>query len=120
MRRREKINFCFALSLSLGRYLKGIRVYKTKRKTGKLERIEKGSETTCIASGFFKKDSDISKFVGLNVYPTGGEDGGSKSPVGTLVSSFGKSGKVKVEFDSSIAHLLNAELELCFKKYTWA
>ena len=119
MRRREKINFCFALSLSLGRYLKGIRVYKTKRKTGKLERIEKGSETTCIASGFFKKDSDISKFVGLNVYPTGG-DGGSKTPVGTLVSSFGKSGKVKVEFDSSIAHLLNAELELCFKKYTWA
>ncbi len=95
-------------------YLKRIRVYKTKTKVGKLERIEKGSETMCIASGFFKKDSDISKFIGLKVRPTGGDGGGDLE--GTLVSSFGKSGKVKVAFNASIAHLLNAELELRFKK----
>ena len=38
--------------------------------------------------------------------------------VGKLVGTFGKSGKVKVEFDESIEHVAqNADLELRFKKY---
>jgi ribosomal 30S subunit maturation factor RimM len=48
------------------------------------------------------------------------EDSDKTSPpvVGKLVGTFGKSGKVKVEFDKSIEHIeQNADLELRFKKY---
>jgi ribosomal protein L35AE/L33A len=101
-------------------YLRQLRVFKTKSKRGKLERVEKGNPNMCIASGFFKKDSDISKFIGLSVHLVHQEDSDKTSPpvVGKLVGTFGKSGKVKVEFDKSIEHIeQNADLELRFKKY---
>ena len=98
-------------------YLKQIKVYKVKSKQGKVERVEKGNPNVCIASGFFKKDSDITRFLGLKVFPTQPTTtkAAARRPEGTLVSTFGKSGKVKVEFD--IPQPVNTGLELCFKKY---
>ncbi|QDZ25644.1 selenocysteine-specific elongation factor [Chloropicon primus] len=108
-------------------YLNRLRVFKVKNRAGKLERIEKGTEgKSCIVSGFFGRDSDISKFIGYKVFPAGGEGedddgetaGGLVAP-GTLVSAFGKSGKVKVQFDASVEDLLGADLRLQFKKYVY-
>lgn len=52
-----------------------------------LERYVDGH--SAVGKGLFKKETDISQFVGLRVRTEAGEEG-------TIQSSFGKSGKFKV------------------------
>ena len=109
-------------------WLRAIRIGKLKSRAGKVERIDKSDPAVCIVSGFFTKDSDISKFLGQEVYYAGplvselseggnGNGGSGGRMRGTLESSFGKSGKVKVRFEASAAHLLGGEVTIAFKKY---
>jgi hypothetical protein len=69
--------------------LRQYKIFKKKEKCGFVERIDKDG-TTAICVGLFKKDSDLSPFVGMQVR--------SNQTVGRLESSFGKGGKCKVSF----------------------
>ena len=50
-----------------------------------------GGGVTIIARSLFKKETDMSQFLGLRVHTRAGQ-------VGRIVSSFGKSGKFKAHF----------------------
>jgi hypothetical protein len=67
--------------------LQKLKIYKLKRREGVLERYVDGY--SAVGKGLFKKETDISQFVGLRVRTEAGEEG-------TIQSSFGKSGKFKV------------------------
>ncbi|KAK5643037.1 hypothetical protein RI129_009204 [Pyrocoelia pectoralis] len=69
------------------KYLSNLNVYKHKTKTGTVERL--ASDNTVIVKGLFKKETDLSYFMNLNVTLSTGE-------TGVIESSFGQSGKVKV------------------------
>ena len=64
-----------------------IKIYKEKSKRGVVERAS--SEYEVIGKGMFKKETNIQLFVGLRVQLTTGESG-------TIESSFGQSGKIKI------------------------
>jgi selenocysteine-specific elongation factor len=72
-------------------------IYKDKTKQGLCDRLEdpeSGSGSagiTIIGKSLFKKESDMSLFVGLRVHTRAGQ-------VGTIVASFGKGGKFKAHF----------------------
>ena len=96
-------------------FLSRLRVFKPKSRTGRLERIEKGSAGLVgIAAGFFGKDSDVTKFLGLRVVVAAAE---GEQVAGRVASTFGKSGKVKVDFESSAEGLVGRDLRLEYKKY---
>ena len=96
-------------------FLSRLRVFKPKSRTGRLERIEKGSAGLVgIAAGFFGKDSDVTKFLGLRVVVAAAE---GEQVAGKVASTFGKSGKVKVDFESSAEGLVGRDLRLEYKKY---
>lgn len=80
-----------ALAVNEQRLLK--QILKTKTKIGQIDR--KHNDGTFIVRGFVKKSkSDVSKYIGLNVTH-------SKSGIqGTVDSSFGKSGLLRVTFAS--------------------
>jgi hypothetical protein len=67
--------------------LQKLKIYKFKQREGGLERYVDGY--SAVGKGLFKKETDISQFVGLRVRTEAGEEG-------TIQSSFGKSGKFKV------------------------
>jgi selenocysteine-specific elongation factor len=75
-----------------------LRLFKRKEKVGAVDRIEEGDATctdagpvTLIGKNLFKKETDMSLFVGLQVHTRAGQ-------VGKIDSAFGKSGKFKVVF----------------------
>ena len=108
-----------------------LKVYKSKEKKGIIERVE-GDGETAIVKGMFKKETDISAFLGMFVKVGVGEDTysdggggcgssdvhGSGEGGGKIVSTFGKSGKVKVHFpDQQISKFGSSkEVTLVFKK----
>ena len=62
---------------------------QTKYRKGKVERIDNAGHA--IVKDMFKKDTDLSLFVGNEVLAP-------CSTTGKIVASFGKSGKVRVDF----------------------
>ena len=72
---------------------------------GTVERVERDGRTA-ICTGLFKKESDISIFLNMFVESSTGN--------GKLTSSFGKSGKCKVEFHNIINE--GETIRLRFKK----
>lgn len=69
--------------------LEKLQIYKMKKREGAIERIV--DSFSLIGRGLFKKETDISQFLGLQVSTATGE-------IGVIQSSFGKSGKFKVYF----------------------
>ena len=65
-----------------------LRIYKEKSKKGVVERAS--SEYEVIGKGMFKKESNIQLFAGLHVQLSTGE-------AGIIESSFGQSGKIKIQ-----------------------
>ena len=92
------------------RALARLKVYKTKAREGVVDRVEKDG-TTAVCKGLFKRETDLSPFVGMRVRTAGGNEG-------TIASSFGKSGKFKVEFRAPLAPG-DRTLTLEFKKYVF-
>ena len=89
-----------------------LRVYKSKAKHGTLERVEKDGQTA-ICKGLFKKETDLSPFVGMEVMGAGG------SKRGRIQGTFGKSGKFKVLFPEGAPDPAadGPRIELHFKRF---
>jgi len=88
--------------------IKSLRVYKMKSREGSIERVQ--DERTVIGKGMFKKESDLTAFVGMKVWT-------SNNDCGTIEGGFGKSGKYKVYFPNGITGEGDGKLTLRFKKY---
>jgi len=100
---------CSAIDPGPGK--QSLRVYKVKRREGVIERF--ADSHTVIGKGLFKKETDFTQFLGLTVRGPGGA-------VGTLQSSFGKSGKVKVVFKSELpTDMPEKSLVLEFKRFVF-
>lgn len=100
--------------------LRQLRVYKTKERTGVLDRVN--DATSGIGRGMFNKNSDISIFVRLKVsLCSASGEVEADSPVGVIGGSFGKSGKFKVQFpDGGLTkEHQNRPLSLRFKRYVY-
>ncbi|EAL72543.1 hypothetical protein DDB_G0270386 [Dictyostelium discoideum AX4] len=87
-----------------------LKIYKNKSKQGQVERIH--NENTIIGKNLFKKDSDISSFIGMKVLFETGE-------IGILDSSFGKTGKVKIQIQTGNTESikLGTIFTLTFKRF---
>ena len=70
-----------------------VRVFKRKRREGTVERWV--DERNAVCRGLFKKETDISLFEGMAVTTAAGH-------AGVIVGAFGKSGKFKVSFSTSV------------------
>lgn len=73
--------------------LASLRVFKTKHKSGVVDRVP--NETEVIVKNLFKKETNIEIFSGMKVCLSSGE-------TGKIQSSFGQSGKVKVQLDFGV------------------
>eukprot|EP00798_Chlamydomonas_sp_ICE-L_P015848 gene15848-21975_t len=82
------------VDLSNDKEMQRLKVHKMKERQGQIERILPDG-TSAVCKGFFKKESDITAFVGLKVVTGLGEQG-------VIESSFGKSGKFRVSFSHGI------------------
>ncbi|GAQ81505.1 Selenocysteine-specific elongation factor [Klebsormidium nitens] len=89
-----------------------LRVFKTKRREGVIERYVDGN--SAVGRGLFKKETDISQFVGLRVTTEAGEEG-------TIQSSFGKSGKFKLHFPGGVQQASGqaSKVTLEFKRFIY-
>lgn len=76
-----------------------LKVFKMKSKIGGILRLV--DDQTAIVKSLFKKDSNIEDFIGKKVNIAESEG----KIEGTILSKFGQSGKVKVEFNTSIRNL---------------
>ena len=83
-----------------------LKIFKPKSRVGEVDRVT--DQYSAIVKGLFKKDTDISKFVGLKVRL---EQSGAE---GTIEGSFGGSGKCRVSFAAGNAGL--GTIVLPFKK----
>jgi len=84
-----------------------LKVSKPKERKGEVERIQ--DPYTAICKGMFHKESDLTKFQGLKVEVAGA--------IAYIQSSFGKSGKFKINFPEGNACM--GEVVLRFKKLLW-
>lgn len=82
-----------------------LKIYKIKQKRGAIERLV--NEQDAIGKQMFKKESDVSKFLGMKV--TVGDS------VAVIDSQFGQTGKYRLSFIEGPAQL--GEVVLQFKKY---
>ncbi len=91
--------------------IRSLRVFKMKSREGAIERVQ--DERTVIGKGMFKKESDLTAFLGMRVWTANQE-------CGTIEGGFGKSGKYKVYFSNGIKKGAgNGKLTLRFKKYVF-
>eukprot|EP00897_Mesotaenium_endlicherianum_P001253 jgi/Mesen1/1155/ME000124S00193 len=101
-----------ALDPASAHALQSLRIYKVKTREGFIERFS--DPGTAICKGLFKKEADMSHFIGLRVTAAQGS-------VGIITSSFGKSGKFKVVFpveaQAAIAGAADKRIVLQFKRY---
>eukprot|EP01117_Protostelium_nocturnum_P013690 TRINITY_DN5133_c0_g1_i2.p1 TRINITY_DN5133_c0_g1~~TRINITY_DN5133_c0_g1_i2.p1 ORF type:complete len:204 (+),score=55.15 TRINITY_DN5133_c0_g1_i2:214-825(+) len=72
--------------------LSKLKLYRIKEKEGSIDRI--ADEYTLIGKDLFKKETDMSLFVGLKIKKL------SDGEIGVIECPFGKSGKFKVRFQS--------------------
>lgn len=94
-------------------FLNNVHIYNYKQKTGIIDRIVDGYNI--IVKNMFKKETDLAKFVNMNVQLDNGD-------IGKIESAFGQSGKVKVYISQGInsndlQSLKNSNVILTFKKY---
>ncbi len=73
-----------------------------------IDRVQ--DEYTVIGRGFFKKETDLTIFLGLKVEASTGE-------VGVLESPFGKTGKFKVHFPQGVPKDPKAKLHLKYRTF---
>ncbi len=74
-------------------FLPKLRVYKTKVRSGMVERLH--DSRTIIGKNLFKKETQMDKFTGLEVVLSTGERG-------KIEGAFGQSGKFKVFFTDGL------------------
>ncbi|ELR21543.1 selenocysteinespecific elongation factor, putative [Acanthamoeba castellanii str. Neff] len=86
----------------------GLKLYKHKQREGVIDRVQ--DEYTVIGRGFFKKETDLTIFLGLKVEASTGE-------VGVLESPFGKTGKFKVHFPQGVPKDPKAKLHLKYRTF---
>ena len=104
-----------------------LKIFKMKVKEGKILRLV-DDDKIAIVKGLFKKDNiNISNdFIGKEVYIKEDE---KKEIVGKILSTFGQSGKIKIEFNEILSNIKlkdldgnditykNFNIELSYKKY---
>ena len=91
-------------------FIRSLRVFKMKSREGSIERVQ--DERSVIGKGMFKKESDLTAFVGMKVWTSNNE-------CGVIEGGFGKSGKYKVYFSNGIKGESSGKLILRFKKYVF-
>lgn len=74
-------------------YLPKLKIFKIKYKTGTIERMV--DDKNVIVKGIFKKETNLDVFMGLSVSFSTGE-------MGSIVSSFGQTGKIRVCCNSNM------------------
>ena len=84
-----------------------VKVCKWKKRVGQVERVV--DQYTAIGIGMFHKETDISKFERMKVCVDGA--------AAEILSSFGKSGKFKINFPGGDAK--TGEIVMEFKKMMW-
>uniref|UniRef100_A0A6B2L2C5 Tr-type G domain-containing protein n=1 Tax=Arcella intermedia TaxID=1963864 RepID=A0A6B2L2C5_9EUKA len=94
--------------------MKNLKIYKIKTKIGIVDRVL--TNDTLLAKNLFNKETNMNLFVNKKIsLPTGSQ--------GTIMGSFGKSGKFKVHFPSGFGYPdpktgpLNQNLTFIIKKY---
>jgi selenocysteine-specific elongation factor len=95
--------------------LNKIKCFKNKTKTGKIIRM--ASENIAVVVNLFKKDSNIDDFIGKEVAIL--ESNGKIK--GNILSKFGNTGKIKIEFNEDIKNLKlknEQDEEIDFNKFT--
>lgn len=98
-----------------------IRLFKLKRKQGVVAKLgdpcvdNKGDKVVkdVVGKDLFKKETNMNQFIGMKLQASTGE-------MGKIASSFGKSGKFKVDFPDGTAVKPNGKLYLTFKKYVFS
>ncbi|EGC33551.1 hypothetical protein DICPUDRAFT_56378 [Dictyostelium purpureum] len=91
--------------------LSKLKIYKTKSKQGQVERVH--NQDTLIGKNLFKKDSDMTSFIGMKVVFETGE-------TGIIESSFGKGGKTKIQLLNNVAAesiKIGSNFTLTFKRF---
>jgi len=91
--------------------IKKLKIYKKKQKEGVIDRII--DEYTIIGKNLFKKETDITLFVGMKVIRS------TTGAVGKIDAPFGKSGKFKVVFSQGGQVDTQGKLILNFKRYLY-
>ena len=91
-------------------FIRNLRVFKMKSREGSIERVQ--DERSVIGKGMFKKESDLTAFIGMKVWT-------SNNDCGVIEGGFGKSGKYKVYFSNGIKGEGSGRLILRFKKYVF-
>ena len=91
-------------------FIRNLRVFKMKSREGSIERVQ--DERSVIGKGMFKKESDLTAFIGMKVWT-------SNNDCGVIEGGFGKSGKYKVYFSNGIKGEGSGKLILLFKKYVF-
>jgi selenocysteine-specific elongation factor len=91
-------------------FIRNLRVFKMKSREGSIERVQ--DERSVIGKGMFKKESDLTAFIGMKVWT-------SNNDCGVIEGGFGKSGKYKVYFSNGIKGEGLGKLILRFKKYVF-
>jgi len=95
--------------------LNKIKCFKNKTKTGKIIRM--ASENVAVVVNLFKKDSNIDDFIGKEVSIK--ESNGKIK--GNILSKFGQTGKIKIEFNDDIKNLIlknDQDEDIDFNKFT--
>ena len=100
-----------------------LKIFKNKFKEGKILRIDNNNENIVIAKGLFKKENNflIKDYLGKEVYIKEDKD---KKYIGKILSSFGQTGKLKIEFNTKLnddnikLKNENGEEILDYKNYT--
>jgi hypothetical protein len=96
----NRIAFYGKLFESVNTNLEGkLKIFKMKSKAGSILRLV--DDKSAIIQRLFKKDSNADDFIGKKVKVLESEG----KVEGTILSKFGQSGKVKVEFNNSIKDL---------------
>ena len=91
-----------------------ITIIKDKVKLGKIDKVVDAQNIHI--KDLFSKETNLNIFIGLQVILT------ETQQKGTIMGTFGKSGKIKVRLDEPIpettdwAKLLNSQVELHYKK----
>ena len=87
-----------------------LRIYKTKQRSGVIDRIDKNGAV--ILKELFEKGADVARFVGMKLETADGA-------MGTIDGPFGKSGKIKVSFEDTTGLSKDTKMFLNFKKYVY-
>lgn len=92
-----------------------LHLYKPKEKRGVVERVESNdaSGVAVIGKNLFKKETNITPFIGCKISTSSGS-------IGTIDAGFGKSGKFRALFPAGTNINARDELILHFKKYMYA